>query len=479
MKTSLIKGTLLLSISSLVMLFSGYAIHIGLGRFLGPEEYGVYGVVIALWSCINLVLTTGLPQSVSQNIAANENKSESILKTALILQVIALIAISICYYLLAEPFALLLNDKSLTPLIQLTAFIFPLNALYSLYLGYYNGLHDFKRQSIIDITYGLSKVVFILALVYFFRLNGAIVGFIIAAAFATFVSFHIPKKTTSFFSYKTLVIFALPLIGFTVFLTLFQTLDLLFVKALIHNEDAAGYYTASQNIAKIPLYVLSALAGIVFPSIARNISQKREDKNKRLIEQSMRFVLALLLPMVILLATTSYDLVSFLYSAEYLPAGGSLAVLVFGIGFLTIFTIQSNIISGAGFPWLSFVIAGIGIAITTIACFVLIPKFALQGAALATTCGCLVATVLSSSFIYYRFHTLVPAKDVIKIVAASLILTVASIMITVPIPLLPLSYIVLFALYVLLLWKFKEITKEDILLTKTVLPSWIVKKLPL
>jgi stage V sporulation protein B len=479
MKTSLIKGTMLLSLSSLVMLFSGYAIHIGLGRFLGPDQYGDYGVVIALWSCVNLVLTTGLPQAVSQSIASNEKQSESVLKSALILQAIALVSITVVYYFMAEPLAKLLNDISLKPLIQLTAFIFPLNAIYSLFLGYYNGLHAFKKQAIIDIVYGLSKVIFILSLVFIFKLNGAIFGFIIAALCATLVSFHFPKNVDYYFSFKKLIIFSIPLIGFTIFLTLYQTLDLLFVKAFIHDGQAAGYYTASQNIAKIPLYVLSALAGIVFPSIAKNISEKREDKNKRLIQQSTRFILALLLPMVILLAATSYNLVSLLYSNEYLPAGSSLSVLVFGIGFLTIFTIQSNIISGAGLPWLAFVISGIGIAVTTITCIVLIPKFALQGAALGTTFGSFVATVLSSGFIYYRFNTLVPIKDVLKIILATCIVGFIAMVIPIPSLVLPIWYIILFAVYLFILWKCKEITSEDIALVKAVLPEKILKRLPL
>jgi len=44
---------------------SGYAVHSGLGRLLGHDGYGIYAVVISLMTIVNLVLVTGMPQTVS------------------------------------------------------------------------------------------------------------------------------------------------------------------------------------------------------------------------------------------------------------------------------------------------------------------------------------------------------------------------------------------------------------------------------
>ncbi|MEA1999447.1 MAG: oligosaccharide flippase family protein [Euryarchaeota archaeon] len=64
MKQSVLRGTIYLMAAQAAFVASGYAIHIGLARLLGPSEYGIYAVVISLMTMVNLILTTGIPQAV-------------------------------------------------------------------------------------------------------------------------------------------------------------------------------------------------------------------------------------------------------------------------------------------------------------------------------------------------------------------------------------------------------------------------------
>jgi len=48
--------------------------------------------------------------------------------------------------------------------------------------------------------------------------------------------------------------------------------------------------------------------------------------------------------------------------------------------------------------------------------------------------------------------------------------------IIVPTLILPLLYIVMFAVYGVILYLFKEITKDDITLVSEMIPGWLVKK---
>ena len=50
------RGTLYLMIASAIFLVSSYVVHFGLGRHLGPEDYGLFGVVLALMTTINLAV---------------------------------------------------------------------------------------------------------------------------------------------------------------------------------------------------------------------------------------------------------------------------------------------------------------------------------------------------------------------------------------------------------------------------------------
>ncbi len=69
---ALARGTLYFILVQIVFLASGYVIHAGLGRMLGPELYGTFGVVISLVTMFNFILTTGLPQAASRYIALDK-----------------------------------------------------------------------------------------------------------------------------------------------------------------------------------------------------------------------------------------------------------------------------------------------------------------------------------------------------------------------------------------------------------------------
>ena len=77
-KQNVTQGTIYLMLAQAAFVASGYAIHIGLARLLGPSEYGIYAVVIALMTMVNLILTTGIPQAMSKYVAHDDGGAEEI-----------------------------------------------------------------------------------------------------------------------------------------------------------------------------------------------------------------------------------------------------------------------------------------------------------------------------------------------------------------------------------------------------------------
>ena len=77
-KQNVTHGTIYLMFAQAVFVASGYAIHIGLARLLGPSDYGIYAVVISLMTMVNLILTTGIPQAVSKCVAHDDGGAEEI-----------------------------------------------------------------------------------------------------------------------------------------------------------------------------------------------------------------------------------------------------------------------------------------------------------------------------------------------------------------------------------------------------------------
>lgn len=468
MKHTLAKGTLYLTISSLIFMISGYVINIWLGRQLGPEAYGVYGIIIALVTAINLTQTAGLPTAVAKYVAGNIDQAESIYKTGLILQTITTISLSFLLLCFSGVIASLLQDPALTPYLQVASLIFPLYGLFALVTGYYNGLHLFKKQALLHIIYSLLKIVFIIMLTILFHLYGVIIGFIASTACTLLAGLHIPKTTLTF-PYKKLITFSLPLIGIAIFSNLLQSIDLFFVKALMKSHEAPGLYTAGQNISRIPFFALNALSVVLLPSISKSISKKNKKATKQLVRKALRIALLLCVPLVFFMSATSMQLIDLIYSSQYLPAAQSLSILLLGIGFLTIFTLVSNILSGAGNPRTPLVISLIGNIVTASLCLLLIPFLGLNGAALATTCGSFLAMILAVIMLYIKWQTGIPFKSSFKIFSAAFIAWLMTQLFIIPVLLLPLFYLFLFALYFGLLFLMKEIQQEDIMLVKAII----------
>lgn len=477
MSVSLAKGAVYLTISALFFVISGYSVNIFLGRHLGPSLYGLYGVVITLMSLINLLQTSGVPQALSKFTSESKIESDGVLKSALILQSILTAIIVSLFYFFSAQIATIFRDQTLRPYIQLAAFIFPFYGFYALQVGYFNGLHNFKKQAIVNIVYALAKIIGIIGLSSIFYLKGALVGFIVAPFAALLFGFRLPKGNTKPFPYKKLIIFSIPLIGFSLVLSLQQTIDLLFVKTLIASREATGYYAAGQNISLIPFFALSAFSAVLYPSISKNVSLNLHEKSRQLILQSLRYVLLALTPIVVLISATSRETVALLYSVKYAPAAAPLSILIFGIGFVTVFAIFATILNGAGHPRQSLVISSVGVCITAFFCFMLIPRFDLVGAALATTIGSFVAMCIAGFFVYQWFKTLISIQSLVKILLSSGVIYVLAKSITYPLLLLPLFYVCLLSVYVFLLAILKEITQEDWKMVRSLVPVLNNKKL--
>jgi stage V sporulation protein B len=475
-KTSLAHGTILISISTIIFVFSGYLINIYLGRTLGPAEYGIYGIIITIMTNFNLTQTSGLPMSVAKFIADNENQADSVLKSGLIIQIGSTLLITIIVFFCSSQIANLLNDASLTPYIQLSSAVFPLYGIYIVYLNYYNGISLFRIHAVMGIIYSISKFILIIILVKYFNIYGAILGFVFSPLIALFYKFHLPDFKLKSYSYKKLILFSIPLIGLAIFATLLQSIDLLFVKSILKSNLVSGFYTASQNISKIPLYSMTALASVLFPSIAKSISLKDASRTKSIISKAFRYTLLVVLPSVLLISATSTKLLELLYSASYQQASTSLSILIFGMGFFTVFTIISSILSSSGSSYSVMFLTFIAVVINSILCVILIPLLGINGAAFSTTLSTLVIMSIGLFIVYRNFKIILPIKSLYKIILSCIIPYLIA-FINIPVLLLPLFYILLFGVYILLLILLKEINKDDITLLRSLAPYWLKNKL--
>jgi O-antigen/teichoic acid export membrane protein len=467
------KGAVYLSFSAFLFMLSGYIANIWLGRHFGPQVYGQYGVIIALISLINIMQTSGLPQALAKFTAEKPIDKDGILRSALIIQITSTVTIAGLFALAAPLIARLLKDASLVPYLRLSALVFPLYGIYSIFVGYYNGLHKFRRQAELNGIYAIAKAFGIIFLTILFKLYGAIAAFVIAPIITLAFGFHKPESTKQF-PKKKLVIFSLPIIIFSFATTLFLSLDLLFMKSLLSSDKlAAGYYIAAQNIALVIYFCMSAASSVILPMISSNIAQGLNEKASKLINQSLRYMLIVLAPVAALMAATSSQLINVVYSSKYNNGAPALKILLVAYVLLAVFVLFSNVLNGAGKPYAPVKAAVPGLIVSALLCALLIPRNGLVGAAISTTVGAGMSLFLCGLYVWHTFNIRYPFLSIIKILTLSVVLYIVAKSMNVSSLKLPIVYIILGIAYFFALILTKEITLEDRTQIRNILPNWV------
>ena len=80
------KGTIYLILGWTTQLCAGYFLNFWLGRKLGVEGYGTYGVVMSILLWIEVGVISGLPTAIQKFVSANESRALSIMKAAVRIQ---------------------------------------------------------------------------------------------------------------------------------------------------------------------------------------------------------------------------------------------------------------------------------------------------------------------------------------------------------------------------------------------------------
>lgn len=475
-KTQLGKATIYMTISSIFFIISGYVINIWLGRFLGPELYGIYGVTIALWSLVTIVLVAGVPQAITKLISTNQSETDNILKSSIILQIISAVVFTLIYYLLADFIASLLNDSKLSEYIRLSSLIIPTYTLFSLFNNYYNGQQKFGIQASMNLIYSIIKTVLSVVLGYFLLLKGVMIALILSPILPLILFMKIPKMRLKSYPYKKILMLSITFVGFSIFSTAQTSLDLFFIKTILQSDQLAGFYTASQNISRIPFYIINSLSFVIFPVIAFNITNNNNEHNKQVISNAIRYACLILIPLAFIISATSNQLIDLLYTNIYAEASGSLSILIIGTIFYNLLFIFSYILNGAGKTLTSIYICILGNIVTIILCIILIPVYSLVGAAISTVIGCLIAMILAAIFVYRQFNILVSIKSLMKIVSSSLLVYIIAKYIVISAIYIPILYILLGIIYIVCLITLKEITKKDYKLVVSIVPKKLVNK---
>ncbi len=467
------KGTVYLMAAALAGVLGSYAINVGLARMLGPALYGIFGVLMSLYQINRAFLQSGIPKATSKYLA--ESSQEGILRTSLWLQLGIAVLLASVYIIFPQAISSVLKDISLTPyLVVLGIIIIPYSLLFLYLDGYLNGLRMFKQQAVGTIILSVLRPLCTFLFVFMgMEIMGALLGYGVSIVLTLLLAVAL-FKVENFFSGKPypagkIASFAFPIVGSSLFLLVMRNIDTLFLKSLLSDNIIVGYYTAAVTLSNVPYISFSALGLTLLPAVSKSFTEGNLALTRKYITQSMRYLLLGLLPMTVLIASTAPELVSLLYSSSYSEAALPLLVLSFSTFFLLVFMTLSMILVGSGKPWAYAILSFLGAVIVSIGCIIMIPRYGILGAALSSLFAAMAASSISILYVFIRFRALLPAISFLRISLASAVIFAIGWFWNVSGMLLLGQYFLLGILYLLLLYLWNELTREDWLFVRNLM----------
>ncbi|MFC1645387.1 flippase [Patescibacteria group bacterium] len=486
-KQHIVKSVFWLTLSEIIYNISGYIIHSGVGRILGPENYGRYGLVITLTTMIIILIGNGIPTAMSKFLSEVFDKNPAMVsvikKQALKLQAVLVGAITAIFFLLAPYTASALGDPSLTSLFRLSTLIIPAFAAASFYFYYFTGIHQFNIQAILKTIRSLSRVVFILLLAWVLKVEGSILGYVLAPFFVFIIAFGIDKikiapalklaqsesKTVSRkndFHWKKLVNYAWPMTLFMLFYEIMISIDLYMVKSILSDDYLTGIYNGALTVGRIPYFLFYALTIVLLPTISKTTSEKNDEETKSVVSQALRLMAILLPPTAILMSIFSGPTIALFYGSEYSQAAQTMQILVIGMSCLTIFYVLSFAINGAGKVKIPMWIAFSGMILNIILNYFMIHKFGITGAAISTTLTSLLVMLFGLYVTKKEFGVTLRILSLLKIMLASIILYFTSTLFPQSQHMFIVWSLILIILYFIILYILKEFSNKDFGLIK-------------
>ncbi len=158
-----------------------------------------------------------------------------------------------------------------------------------------------------------------------------------------------------------------------------------------------GIYGASVRLAEMLWYLPNAVSFVIFPKAAAT----RPEAMNRFTPRVFAFTLGLTILGGVALAALGRFLILLIYSSAFLDAYIPLLALLPGVILLGGAKVLTNEIAGRGFPHYNSINAGLSLILTVILDLVLIPRYQILGASLASSVAYTTTFVTAIGFFFW------------------------------------------------------------------------------
>jgi len=413
------KGTLQITITnaSQYLVMGLFYIIVTKTNALTQADIGVLSILTFLSSTFILItglaLPTALTKFASENLAKNQpQEAASIVrtttKTVAVISLIGCVATACFSEYISQNLFGSPTYAFLIILILAQGFIFGIITLCKSTL---QALYLFGKIAILTITFiGISRATGAALALLHMGLSGVVVGYlagsVIALAVALiFVRGRLPRPTHNT-PLKPILIFSLPLFLSNLTVLILNWADVMIVRFITWDYSLTGIYYLVINSISVLSILWIPVTTTIFPALSARYSVKKPEHVTEIIKTSSRYLIYIILPSCVGLATISSTALTFFYGPIYAIGALALSILSVATIIIAFYSLLITALTAIGKTNQILKINVISAVSAVILLLILVPFFQIIGAALAR----LATQIISLTLAIYVLRKYVKVK---------------------------------------------------------------------
>ncbi|MEZ8358956.1 oligosaccharide flippase family protein [Vibrio splendidus] len=387
-----------------------------LARYLGPQEYGLYGYIISVIAIFTVPVIAGLPNLIVREISCyislnNNAKIKGILLWSYIyiLFTSLISTLFLCYTLGRD-----VTDSYTGLLIVFSAFLIPLRALVAHQAAVISAFKN-PVKSILPsgVIYPATSIIllsivnyldvyeitteFVLFIIVVTTFSSLIVGFLISRK--EFI--NIFSSAESSYEVKNWFCSLMPFTILVAFTTINNEIAVVILGQL-GSKESAGYYRIAMQGVSLIFLALTTVNLIVGPYVAESYKKDKMAYTQELIKKGVLLSSVFSAPFVVMFIFFPSEIIIFVFGEEFLPASKTLLIMSVGQFINIILGSVGMVINMTGNERYSVRYLLISLIINITLLYILVPIYGSIGAAMSVTISLILWNLMLAATIYKR-----------------------------------------------------------------------------
>jgi O-antigen/teichoic acid export membrane protein len=396
---TLLKNTTWLFIGEIVGRLIRFWIVIYAARVLGAAEYGIFSYILTLAAFATILADIGISPLLTRETSKAPELRQRLFGALLIAKLGLLIVVGLAIYFITP---LITNLSAAIFLLPLAIGMFAFDSLREFGFGMYRGLEKMELEAITKIIMNaLITALGFAALWYQASARSITMGYVIGAGIGCFLTALLLRKywTHAFKELDLKLIW--PLIRLAWPLGLLQLLGAIMINTdmvmlgWLRTPTELGYYGAVQKIILLLYVAPTLIASAVFPLFSR-LAGSANERFRVFFEKSVAASELLAMPLVAGGIALAPAIIKLLFGAQYLPGTTTFVILLSTLLIVFPSTIFSNALFAFNKQRTFMLFVGIGAISNILLDALLIPRYGIEGSAVAT----LISQILTNVFVW-------------------------------------------------------------------------------